>query len=155
MKKVVPILFTAALLAVFPLTAAAQSKHGGHAGHGGKDAAHTEMLVLGLQTVAGVKAESHLEDVRAAMARMKMKETHHLMVLFVDEATGKPIEEGTAAVKITDPAGKESDAIRLIAMDGHFGADLALAQRGKYLFRVGTRLPDGQTRQFEFSHTLK
>jgi hypothetical protein len=40
-------------------------------------------------------------------------------------------------------------------MDGHFGADIVLPEKGKYLFKVGTKLPDGKTRQYEFGYTLK
>jgi hypothetical protein len=40
-------------------------------------------------------------------------------------------------------------------MQGHFGADVALSEKGKYEFTVGTKLADGEKRQFEFSYTLK
>jgi uncharacterized protein involved in copper resistance len=171
MKRTFVALLTAALVAVLPLAAAAQHDHGAkkkmdqstqekkkmdHGAHTSADYvdAHKNMVVVGAQTVKGVKGEAHLNDVREAMARLKMKETHHFMVMLMDEK-GTHIEEGTAAVKITGPEGKESDAIRLVAMDGHFGADIVLAQKGKYTFNVGTRLADGQTRQFEFTHTLQ
>jgi hypothetical protein len=170
MKKIVAIVLTAALVAALPLVAAAQHDHGAkkktdHGTHGKKadhsahtqaayGDAHANMILIGEQTVAGVQGEAHINDIREAMARLKMKETHHFMVMFMDEKGGH-IEEGTAAVKITGPDGKESDAIRLVAMDGHFGADVVLAQKGQYTFKVGTRLPDGQTRQFEFTHALQ
>jgi hypothetical protein len=161
MKKTLATLLTAALVAALPLAAVAQHDHGTkkkmdhdthtQAGH----SAHDAMVMVGEQSVDGVKGMAHLNDVRAAMAKMKMKETHHFMVLFMDEASGKPIEAGTAAVKITDPTGKEGEAVRLMAMDGHFGADVVLAKPGNYTFVIGTRLADGKTRQFEFTHMLK
>jgi hypothetical protein len=170
MNKIVAIVLTAALVAALPLAAAAQHDHGAKkSSHGTHDKkktdhgahssaeyadAHADMVLIGKQEVAGVQGEAHINDVREAMARLKMKETHHFMVMFMD-GKGAHIEEGTAAVKITGPEGKESDAIRLVAMDGHFGADIVLAQPGKYTFKVGSRLPDGQTRQYEFTHTLK
>jgi hypothetical protein len=161
MKKIVAIVLTAALVAALPLVAAAQHDHGAkkkktdHSAHSsaGNADAHADMVVIGEQTVNGVKGEGHLNDVREAMARLKMKETHHFMVMFMD-GKGAHIEEGTAAVKITGPDGKEGSTIRLVAMDGHFGADVVLAQKGQYTFTVGTRLPDGQTRQFVFTHIL-
>jgi hypothetical protein len=160
MKKLISILLTAALVAAIPLAAAAQHDHGKkkpHGTHGKKmdhGAGHEDMMMIGEQSVAGVKGMAHLNDVREAMAKMKMKETHHFMVLFMDEASGAPIEEGTAAVRITGPDGQEGSPVRLIAMDGHFGADVVLDKQGNYTFVVGTRLPDGQTRQFEFTHML-
>jgi len=114
-----------------------------------------EMIMLGETTVDGVKGMAHLNDVGAAMAKMGMKETHHLMVMFNDGGTGAAIAEGTAAVKVTDPAGKESESIAMMAMDGQFGVDLALTEKGEYRFVVGTRLADGKTRQFQFQYTVK
>jgi hypothetical protein len=168
MKSLIAIVLTAALVAALPIVAAAQHDHGAkkstHGTHGKKadHSAHTkadyadshaDMILIGEQSVAGVKGEAHINDVREAMARLKMKETHHFMVMFMDDKNSH-IEEGTVAVKITGPDGKESDTIRLVGMDGHFGADVVLAAKGKYIFKIGTRLPDGQTRQFEFTHQL-
>jgi hypothetical protein len=98
---------------------------------------------------------AHLKDVRDAMAKMDMKETHHFMVMFMDTTTGEPIEQGSAALKIVSPSGKEVGTVKLMGMQGHFGADIALSEKGKYEFTVGTKLADGEKRQFEFSHTLK
>lgn len=183
MTKNVVAFLAAALIAALPLTAAAQHDHGKsgkkmnhgthgkaehgthgkaehgkaeHGTHGKADEGHDhgDMIMLGDQSVAGVKGMAHLNDVKEAMAKVKMKETHHFMVLFMDETTGTPIEEGTVAVKIVAPNGKEIGPVRLVAMDGHFGADIILEQAGSYAFQVGSRLPDGQTRQFEFMHIL-
>jgi hypothetical protein len=112
------------------------------------------MVMLGEETEDGVKAMAHLNDVKDAMAKMGMKETHHFMVAFVD-AAGNPITEGTVAVKIEDPAGKTGEPIKLMGMEGHFGADIVLADKGKYEFKVGTKLPDGKTRQYEFEYSNK
>lgn len=112
------------------------------------------MIMLGEETEEGVKAMAHLNDVKEAMAKMGMKETHHFMVAFVDEA-GEQITEGTVAVKIKGPAGKEIGPVKLMGMEGHFGADIVLEEAGKYEFMVGTKLKDGQARQFHFEHTVK
>lgn len=160
MSKTISAFLLAALVAALPLAAAAQDHNGhgkkmdhdahSHADHG---AAHDAMLLIGEQTVDGVEGMAHINDVRAAMAKMKMKETHHFIMMFMDKDGA--IETGTAALKIVDPSGTEGDAIRLVAMDGHFGADIALPAKGKYQFKVGTKLPDGKTRQYEFSYVLK
>ncbi len=163
MKKTLATLLTAALMTILPIAAAAAQDHDSHAKkmdhetHTSVDYgdAHKNMIIIGEQSVDGVKGMAHLNDVRAAMAGMKMKETHHMMLLLMDEASGKPIETGTAAVKITDPSGKEGDAVRLVVMGGHFGADIELTNPGDYHFTVGTKLADGKKRQFDFDFTLK
>lgn len=162
MKRTITAVLTIALVATVSLASAAH--HGNHGNHGKKmdhavhshadqGAAHDAMVMIGEQTVDEVEAMAHLNDIREAMAKMKMKETHHFIMVFHDKHSS--IETGTAALKIVDPAGKEGEAIRLVAMDAHFGADIELPETGDYLFKVGTRLPDGKTRQYEFRYTLE
>lgn len=127
-----------------------KSMEHGNMEHGGM-AMEGDMIMLGNSVEDGVKAMAHLKDVSEAMAEMGMKETHHFMVMFVDEATGEAINEGVVAVKVTDPAGQEAEAVRLMGMQGHFGADVVLSQSGHYVFKVGTKLADGTKRTFEFS----
>jgi hypothetical protein len=86
---------------------------------------------------------------------MGMKETHHLMVHFYNAKDGKTIETGTAAVKIKGPDGKEGSAIKLMGMEGHFGADVILEQKGAYVFTFGTQLVDSVKRQFILEYELK
>lgn len=113
------------------------------------------MIMLEEKTEDGVRGMVHLNDVSEAMAKMGMKENFHFMVMFNDSGTGGPINEGTVALKITDPAGKETEALALMQMDGMFGADLALIEKGAYRFTVGTKLADGKKRQFVFEYMLK
>lgn len=115
---------------------------------------HKGMITVGEQTVDGVKAVVYLNDVKATMAKMGMKETHHLMIHFYNAKSGKTIEEGVVAVKIKGPDGKEGEAIKMIGMDAHFGADIVLEQKGAYLFTTGTQLADGVKRQFELKYEL-
>lgn len=159
--------FTTMMVALLALSAlpamAMHHDQGGHGGHGGGASMgsmdHAGMMdagtvMVGEQNVEGVKALAHVRDVKAAMAKMGMKETHHFLVNFVGK-DGKPVTEGTVAVKIKDPAGQESDPIALPGMQGHFGADIVLADKGTYEFKVGTKLPDGVVRQYEFKYELK
>jgi hypothetical protein len=125
-------------------------KHGEHGGMG----MHGAMVMLGEQTQDGVKAMAHLNDVKEAMAKVGMKETHHFMVAFVD-AAGKQIIEGNVAVKIKDPAGNEMGPVKLMGMEEHFGADIVLEKAGKYEFMVGTKLKDGEKRKYHFEHMVK
>jgi hypothetical protein len=154
----------ALMAAPLPLLAA-MHEHGGSSGmgsmdHGSMPMNHDGMMkdagtaMLGDQTIEGVKALAHVRDVKAAMAKMGMKETHHFMVNFTGK-DGKPVTEGTVAVKIKDPAGKESEPIALMGMQGHFGADITLTDKGTYEFKVGSKLPDGVARQYEFKYEVK
>jgi hypothetical protein len=129
----------------------------GHEGHGhGSHDMQDGMVMLGDEVKEDVKGAAHLKDVGAAMAKLGKKENFHFMIMFMDTKTGKPIEEGTVAVKITDPSGKETGApVELAGMDGHFGADLALTEKGEYHFKVGSKLPDGKKRQYHFHYTVK
>ena len=49
---------------------------------------------------------------------------------------------------IEDPDGTVGDAIKLMGMDGHYGADITLNKKGMYHFKIGTKLPDGKKRTF-------
>jgi len=165
MKKVNALLAALFLLSL-PLAAGAMEgmKHGDHdktekMEHGSmKGMEHGKMMegmaMIGEETEEGVKAMAHLNDVKEAMAKMGMKETHHFMVAFVD-AAGKPVTEGTVAMKIEDPSGKVSEPVMLMGMQGHFGADIVLAEKGEYHFNVGTKLADGQKRQYDFHYTVE
>ena len=140
---------------------AAEHDHSQHmmpsgGGHDATQMMHNDSIMLGEQTVDNVKAMAHLNDVGAVMAKMGKKENYHFMVMFSDAKTGTAIDQGTVAVKITDPAtGQAGAAIALMGMGGHFGADVALMAKGEYQFTVGTKLADGSTRQFAFSYTRK
>ena len=169
MKRKMIVLLAALFALAAPLTAFAAMEHGDHGkkekmdhsqmkdmkhGEHGGMGMHGDMVMLGEQTEGGVKAMAHLNDVKEAMAKMGMKETHHFMVAFVDDS-GEQITEGTVAVKIKDAAGKESGPVKLMGMEGHFGADIVLEKAGKYEFMVGTKLKDGKTRQYHFEHMVK
>lgn len=125
--------------------------HGDH----GSMAGHENMIMLGDDTEDGVKGSAHLKDVGAAMKKAGQKFTHHFMVIFVDQKTGKPITEGQAALKVTGPDGKTAEPVKLVGMEGHFGADIVLQGEGNYKYEVGTKLPDGKKRTFEFKSSLK
>lgn len=169
MKRKMIVLLAALFALAAPLAATAAMEHGDHGKkekmdhgkmaemkhgeHGGMKM-EEGMIMLGEKTEEGAKGMAHLKDVKAAMSKMGMKETHHFAVMFVDTATGDPIESGSVAVKIKSPSGKEIGPVKLMGMDGHFGADIVLDEAGKYEFMVGTKLQDGQKRQYHFEHML-
>lgn len=159
MKQSILLLLVTTVLALPASVLAASHEHGtmDHgAMHGGS--AHQQMdeamIMLPGQTVDGVTAAVHIKDVRAGMAKMGMPQTHHFMLALTD-AAGKTVTEGTVALKIKSPDDKTGEAIKLMGMQGHFGADVTLAAKGTYVFTIGSQLADGKKRQFEFSHTFK
>jgi hypothetical protein len=89
-------------------------------------------------------------DTKKQMAEHGMSMTHHLMVGFMTTA-GKSIETGQVAIKVESPDGKISEANRMMGMDGQFGADVTLDQKGAYMLMIGTKLADGQQRMFHLS----
>jgi hypothetical protein len=149
-----------ALLSI-PLQSAAQSQHehGGKAEPGKTAAAgpmmHGNAIMLPEVVEAGVKAMVHLNDVSAMMAKMGHKENFHLMVGFTEVATGKPLSEGSVALRITGPGqDKAGEPIALMAMAGQFGSDISLPGKGAYTLEIGSKLADGTKRQFKFQYTM-
>ncbi len=137
---------------------AMMEQHGDHGSMPMKQ--RTQTIMLGEETVEGVKGMAHLNDVGAMMAQMGQKTTHHFMIKFADAKTGTAIEQGSVAVKIIDPkTGKAGEAIPLMGMgagaSSHFGADVTLPTKGDYQFQVGTKLADGTKRQFTFKYSYK
>jgi hypothetical protein len=124
--------------------------------HGAMPMARTKTIMLGEQTVEGVKAKALLNDIGTMMAQMGRKENFHFMIMLADAKSGAAIDQGTVAVKITDPkTGQTGEAIPLMGMSGHFGADIILPAKGEYRFQVGSKLADGSKRQFTFQHTVQ
>lgn len=166
MKKLTLILITLLALTVAPALAMnhnhddhsghnhGETKASGHPGHDGHGS-DGNLLELGDVTVKGVEAHAEMKDVRASMAKMGMKTTHHFMIMFNDEKTGKAIESGKVAVKITSPEGTVTGPMELMGMQGHFGADVILDKPGEYKFQVGSKLADGTVRQYEFMTVIK
>jgi hypothetical protein len=113
------------------------------------------MMIVGSMVSKGVKGMAHLKDVSTKMAEMGMGTTHHFMIAFIDEASGKKVETGTVALKITNPDAKVGDPVQLIGMDGHFGVDVTLDMAGEYHFRLGTKLADGTKRKYHFHHVIE
>lgn len=128
-----------------------------HAGQGKHDGMTSDgsMMIVGSMVSKGVKGMAHLKDVSAKMAEMGMKETHHFMISFMDEASGEQVEKGKVALKITNPDAKVGEAIELKGMQGHFGADVVLDMKGEYHFRLGTKLADGKQRKYHFHHVIE
>lgn len=121
-----------------------------HDMHKGHDMASSggEFVEIGKDTqdgvVATVKVKTYDENTRAAMAKMGMDATHHVMVFFTDEKTGAAVASGKAALKIK---GEEGKPAMLMQMGTGFGSDVSVGE-GMTTFEIGTKLEDGKKRQF-------
>lgn len=113
-----------------------------------------DMIMLQDVEVDGVMASGHLMDTKAKMAEHGMSMTHHIMVGFMNSA-GEGIDSGQVAVKVEGPDGKVSNANKMMGMDGQFGADVTLDQKGLYKFMIGTKLADGKKRMFHMHYDNK
>lgn len=151
MKKLIVV--TAAVLAISSPLVVLAMEHNGHMMEHKMTVAHEEV-------VDGVKATFHVQTMADAMKAMDMempkgvKETHHISVLFKDVKSGKALTEGTVAVKVQNPD-KSVQTKELMGMQGHFGADFTLSQKGKYGVMCKFQLKDGKTRQAKFWYTVK
>lgn len=83
-----------------------------------------------------------------------MKETHHISVSFKDVKSGKALTDGSVMVKVQNPD-KSAQTKELMGMQGHFGADFELSQKGKYGVMCKFQLKDGKTRQAKFWYTVR
>jgi hypothetical protein len=146
----------AALLALLaPLTSFAM-EHEGH-DHGSMKMDHGMMSmgkVAHEEVVDGVKATFEVLDIKAKMKEMGMKETHHIMVVFTDAKGGKKLSEGDVKVKVMAPD-KSEETKDLMGMEGGFGSDFTLSQKGKYGVMCKFQLKDGKMRSAKFWYTVK
>lgn len=94
--------------------------------------------------VAVVKVKTYDAETLATMAKMDMNATHHVMVFFTDEKSGKDIAGGQVALKVK---GSEAKPVMMMQMGAGFGVDVSL-QAGMSTFEIGTKLGDGEKRQF-------
>ena len=88
------------------------------------------------------------------MHEMGMKETSHIMVMFSDAKTGKPLGEGVVTMKVAGP-GKVEEVKDLMGMEGGFGADFTLEKKGPYGIMARFKLKDGKVRSVRFRYIVK
>ena len=130
------------------------SKDMDHDMHKGHDMAAKEgdFVEIGKDTqkgvVATVKVKVYDEKTKATMAKMGMNATHHVMVFFTDEKSGDAIASGKAALKIK---GSDAKPDMLMLMGTGFGGDVSVGE-GMATFEIGTKLEDGQKRQFSIMY---
>ena len=95
-------------------------------------------------------SEVRVVDMRAHGAT---KNTHHVAIVVTDPAAKAPITEGKGSVTVTGP-----DKVRtksdLMAMQGHFGADVNLPKPGKYAIDVEIE-SGGKKGNAAFFYTVK
>jgi len=155
MKKMTVLI--AALIALSAPMASFAMDHEGH-DHGSMKMDHGGMMSMGKlaheEVVDGVKVTFEVLDIKAKMKEMGMKETHHIMVVFTDAKSGKKLSEGDVKVKVLGPD-KSEQAKDLMGMEGGFGADFTMPQKGKYGVMCKFKLADGKVRSAKFWYTVK
>ena len=126
--------------------------------HGAMKMEHGGMMSMGKlvheELVDGVKAYFRVIDIKAKMAKMGMKETHHIMVIFSDVKHHKKLSEGEVKLKIVAPD-KSEQVKDLMGMEGGFGADFTMPAKGKYGIMCKFKLADGKVRSAKFWYEVK
>ena len=126
--------------------------------HGSMKMEHGGMMSMGKlaheEVVDGVKATFRVIDIKAKMKEMGMKETHHIMVVFTDAKSGKQLKEGEVKVKVQGPD-KSEQVKDLMGMEGGFGSDFTMPNKGKYGVMAKFKLADGKVRNVKFWYTVK
>ena len=121
----------------------------GHGEHSGHDMSGDDFVEIGKDNtkgvVATVKVKKYDDETRATMAKMGMTATHHVMVFFADENSGEAVSGGKAAIKVKGLEGKPA---MLMQMGEGYGVDVTL-EGMMNTFEIGTKLGDGEKRQFE------
>lgn len=106
------------------------------------------------EVVDGVKASFRVMDVRAAMEKAGRKETSHIMVVFSDASSGKKLSEGEVKVKVLGPD-KAEQVKDLMGMEGGFGADFTMSNKGRYGVMAKFKLKNGKVRSTKFWYEVK
>jgi len=157
MKKTAAVLMAAIFALSAPLVVSAVEHGSKHKemDHGGM---HATGKTIHTETVDGVKATFTLIDMKEQMKGTEMpagmKDTHHLMIMFKDNKTGKMLSEGQVKVKISGPD-KSTQTKTLMGMSGGFGADVTMPVKGKYGIMTKFQLKDGKVRASQFWYELK
>lgn len=163
MKKTVLIMAAAALSISAPLMAMEHDSmpmdHGSmKMDHGAMKMDHGSMAgmdnVIHTGVANGVKATFQLYDIKAKMEKMGMKETNHLMVMFTDAKTGKPVSGGEAMLKIMAPD-KTEQVKNMMGMGNGFGADVIMAKPGKYGVMCKFKPTTGKEVHVKFWYSVK
>lgn len=150
---------TVVIAALFALAAPVASFAGmDHGTMEGMDMDHGGMMSMGKlaheEVVDGVKATFRIIDIKAKMENMGMKETHHIMAVFTDARSGKQLAEGDVKVKVIGPD-KSEQMKELMGMEGGFGSDFTMPNKGRYGVMCKSRLKDGKVRSARFWYTVK
>jgi hypothetical protein len=165
MKKMT-VLIAAVLTLSVPLAAPAMDHESMPMDHGAMPMDHGArkmehgggMMAMGQlaheEVVAGIKATFNVIDMRAKMKEAGMKDSHHIMVVFTDAKSGGKLSEGEVTLKVTGPDNKDQ-VKELMSMEGGFGANFAMPEKGKYGVMAKFKLKDGKVRSVKFRYTVK
>jgi hypothetical protein len=161
-KKFVVWVAACSVLALPAFSSSAEMDHGGMHGmshdHGGMKAGETIFSgEIGPWTGEArlIDKQEYMEQsgVSAKIAARFAGE-RHLMLFLNDPMTGKPVPVTAGEVIITGPDEASSSKVKLVAMEGHVGADVNLPKPGKYTFTAQIE-SGGRKGSATFSHSLK
>lgn len=132
-----------------------------HQGHG--DMPGMQGMKMGDKVYSGKigpwTGEASIKDMKASMEASGMKShgammnSHHVSIVIADPKTKALLAEGKGTVTVTGPD-KGKAATALMAMQGHFGADINLPKPGKYAIAVEIE-SGGKKGNAAFSYTVK
>lgn len=119
------------------------AKEMSHDMHKGHDMGNDDFVEVGKDTQKGVVATVKVKAYDDKTVEM-IGATHHVMIYFTDEKSGETVGGGKAALKVKGQDGKPA---MLMQMGDGFGADVKL-EGMMNTFEIGTKLDDGEKRQF-------
>jgi hypothetical protein len=77
-----------------------------------------------------------------------------IVMIFTDAKSGGKLSEGEVKVKVIRPDKKER-VKELMGMEGGFGSDFTMPEKGKYGIMAKFKLKDGKVRSVKFRYTVK
>ena len=149
-------ILTISALMILAAPGAFAADHAGHdmKGHAAMSGAAHEEVVDGIKATFTVQTMADaMKDMGMAMPK-GVKETHHISLNLKDVKSGKAVTEGEAKLKVQGPD-KPDQTKEMMAMHGHFGADLVMVKKGKYGVMCKFKTPDGKVRQAKFWYEVK
>jgi len=144
-----------------------QGASGDHGGmkmddHGKMNSGGHDMAAMGDKAFSGKigpwKGDARIMDMKGHLEASGMKaqgampNSHHIAFTLTD-AANKPVTEGKGTVTVTGPDKKATKA-GLMAMQGHFGADVNLPKPGKYTIKADIE-SGGKKGTATFPYTVK
>ncbi len=112
-------------------------------------------LQIETKTIAGVKARIDVVALDEIQKEADKLFTHKLSATFTNTKSGKPIKDGSVALRFTDDHDKTGNFINLDHVDNSFTTYLFLPNKGEQHMMLAARLNKDEVRQFHFHFEVK